>query len=101
MKAKIFKKYAEQISNHFELGEGEIFQKSKRRDIVDARQLLYYMCSNRPMRLRYIQEYMKQNGYDIAHSSILHGIDVVKKRLVQDEDYEWLISKVKDECVIH
>ena len=52
------------------------------RERVDARHLLYYLCSKRPMRITYIQKYMKANGYNINHSSIIHGINVMKKLMV-------------------
>ena len=39
------------------------------------------------MRLVYIQEYMADNGYDINHSSIHHGIAMVKQKLTNDADW--------------
>ena len=55
MKQNIFNEYATQCADLFSISEELLFTKSKRRDIVDARYLLYYMCSERPMRIVYIQ----------------------------------------------
>ena len=80
MKEQIFDTYAQKIAELFNLKVEDLFVKSKKRDIVDARQLLYYACSKRPMRVVYIQEFMKRNGYDIGHTSILHGISVAAEK---------------------
>jgi len=95
MKAKIFKKYADEVCKLYGIEDDMLFTKTKRRDCVDARHLLYYLCSVRPMRLVYIQEYMAERGYDIPHSSIHHGIAQVKKRLDnQDADYVETIESI-------
>lgn len=88
MKEKIFKKYVEEVCDLYDIEQETLFTKTKRRDCVDARHLLYYLCSERPMRLVYIQEYMAQNGYHIPHSSIHHGIAQVRKKIENnDRDY--------------
>ena len=88
MKEKIFKKYVDEVCELYGIDQETLFTKTKRRDCVDARYLLYYLCSKRPMRLVYIQEYMGQNGYHIPHSSIHHGIAQVKKKIENnDKDY--------------
>jgi chromosomal replication initiation ATPase DnaA len=97
MKTKIFNKYVEESCELFGVSRDALFTKNKKRDIVDARHLLYYLCSERPMSLVYIQEYMMKNGYEITHSSIHHGIAIVKTKLDIDRDYvdavEYIQSK--------
>jgi len=94
----IFNGYASQVSEAYSILPNELFIKDKRRDIVDARQLLYYLCYKRPMRIRYIQQYMQENGYKISHSSIIHGIKQVEKRAKSDADYKTIINNIS-ECV--
>jgi chromosomal replication initiation ATPase DnaA len=98
MKQNIFNEYATKCADLFSISEELLFTKSKRRDIVDARYLLYYMCSERPMRIVYIQEYMFSKGYLINHSSIIYGINQVKQRLEGDGDYRKVIKQLKS-CV--
>lgn len=81
----------------FNLDSESLFTKTKRRDIVDARHLLYFLCSQRPMRLVYIQEYMAENGYNINHSSIHHGIAQVKKKVEDDADWNETIESILSE----
>ena len=94
MKTKIFNQYVDKVCYLFNLDSDLLFTKTKRRDVVDARHLLYYLCSVRPMRLVYIQEYMAENGYNINHSSIHHGISQIKEKLEIDKDYIEQISNI-------
>lgn len=62
MKKKIFDKYAHAIAEQFHLTLDEMFDKSRRRDLVDARQLLFYLCLERPIRVSYVQKFMGTMG---------------------------------------
>ena len=92
MKERIFNLYAKRVGELYNLSREELFKKSKTRECVDARHLLYYLCSKRPMRITYIQKYMKENGYTINHSSIIHGINVMKEKISEDADYIEVIN---------
>ncbi len=98
MKTKIFNQYVDKVCYLFNIDSDILFTKTKRRDVVDARHLLYYLCSQRPMRLVYIQEYMAEKGYEINHSSIHHGIAQVKSKLESDVDYIETINSVLNEA---
>ena len=94
MKLNIFNDYVTEVANLYNIEEEKIFEKSKERCIVDARHLLYYLCYYRPMKLKYIQDYMGQRGYEIGHSSIIHGIQSVHKAMAQDDDYQKVINDI-------
>ena len=94
----IFSGYVSHVSDTYSISPDDLFVKSKRRDIVDARQLLYFLCSERPMRIRYIQQYMEENGYKVGHSTIIHGIKQVRGRVGYDSDYQKIINNIK-ECI--
>ena len=61
MKREIFNKYASDIAKRYDLTTDEMFTKKKDRHLVDARHMLYYVCSVRPIGLSYIQKYMGEN----------------------------------------
>jgi len=94
MKEKAFDEYVAKVCDLFNLTPSELFKKSKRRDIVDARHLLYFLCFKRPMQIRYIQEYMGSNGYQVGHSTIIHGIEQVKEKVTEDNDYELTFNQL-------
>jgi chromosomal replication initiation ATPase DnaA len=93
MKQDVFNQYVERVVDLFSINKDDLFSKSKKRELVDARHLLYYLCSKRPMRINYIQKYMTDSGYNIQHSSVIHGIGVIEERLKIDADY---VSIVKE-----
>ncbi len=98
MKKQIFKSYAKKISELYDVDLSSIFKKNKKRAVVDARQMLYYLCFKRNMKIVYIQSFMREEGYSVAHSSIIHGIDVVTNNVETDEDYRIFIKNI-NECV--
>ncbi len=50
------------------------------------------------MKLTYIEQFMKESGYHIGHSSIIHGINAVEDDKVRDKDFI-AVCKSIDECV--
>tara|TARA_R100001463_G_C3420847_1_gene210244 strand:- start:298 stop:591 length:294 start_codon:yes stop_codon:yes gene_type:complete len=96
MKLNIFNDYVRGVAILYNIEEEQIFEKTKERGIVDARHLLYYLCYYRPMKLKYIQDYMEQRGYSIGHSSIIHGIQSVQKAIDEDGDYQKVINQFND-----
>lgn len=94
MKQDVFNQYVDKVVNLFKIERDLLFSKSKKRELVDARHLLYYLCAKRPMRVNYIQKYMAENGYEIQHSSVIHGISTTEKRLKEDKDYVTIVNQV-------
>jgi len=100
MKHEVFDKYVDKVSHQFAISKDEMFSRSKKREFVDARQLLFYLCSIRPMRLNYIQKYLLDHGYNTQHSSIIHGIEAVKKRMQEDSDYVRIVNNIEKSVTI-
>jgi chromosomal replication initiation ATPase DnaA len=100
MKKEVFNQYAKRIADMFGITMEQLFSKTRNRDIVDARYLLYYMCSTRPMQLIYIQKFLEENGYVTKHPPLIHGINIVTKRLREDADYRIIVNKLKDSVTI-
>jgi chromosomal replication initiation ATPase DnaA len=95
MKNEIFNDYVERIVDVYKIPREEIFSKNKRMDVVDARQMVYYLCKKRNMSLTLIKKYMMENGYDIGLSTIRHGIQAMEDRITNDSDYKQIINKIK------
>jgi len=96
MKREIFEKYAKAVAKAFHLEMDSMFEKSKRRNQVDARQILYLLCMERPIRLTFIKSYLEDHGYDVPMSSILHGYERAKQLIDDDPDYKHLVEKIKE-----
>jgi chromosomal replication initiation ATPase DnaA len=95
MKHDVFNQYVERVSDLFGVSRDEMFSKSKKRQCVDARHLVYYLCNKRPMQVSYIQKYMRDAGYEIKHSSIIYGIYSVEQKMEEDRDYVSIVKEVE------
>jgi len=95
MKQDIFNKYVDRICKRYNITPEQLFTKTKKTDIVDARHLLYYLCFNRPMKLITIQNYMEENGYSINHSSVVYGISSIRSKSEEDRDYKKIIKDIE------
>ena len=95
MKHEVFNQYVERVVNLFGITKEAFFSKKKKREVVDARQLIYYLCAKRPMQITYIERYMNESGYEIKHSTIIHGISAVEKRIAEDKDYVSVVKEVE------
>jgi chromosomal replication initiation ATPase DnaA len=95
MKQEIFNQYVDRVVDLFGITKQELFSKNKKRGIVDARHLLYYLCYRRPMTFGYIQTFMEANGYNIKHSSIIHGVNSVTIKVKEDADYAQVVKDIE------
>jgi len=96
MKREIFSHYVDEITAMFGITKEDLFSKNRRRELVDARHLLYYLCSTRPMQIIYIQRFLSEVGYESTHPPIIHGIKVVTERMKSDPDYRLVIKKIQE-----
>jgi chromosomal replication initiation ATPase DnaA len=94
MKKDIFNKYVDNVATIFEITRDDFFSKSKKREFVEARHLVWYLCFNRPMTIIYIQRFMESYGYKISHSPVIYGINSVTQKVMSDEDYINIVNKV-------
>ena len=94
MKRDIFDVYATAIAKKFHITLDDMFTKNRRRDIVDARQLLYYLCMERPIRVSYIKRFMEENGHAVTHSNILYSYKKDKELIDGDADFQNFITEI-------
>jgi len=95
MKKKAFDIYAKAIAKQFHITLDEMFEKTRKRECVDARQMLYYLCMERPIRISYIQRFMAEQGHELYHSTIIYGYKKAKELIDSDRDFKELIEEVK------
>ena len=96
MRKHIFDDYAKAIAEQFHLTLDQMFIKTKKREVVDARQMLYYLCMERPIRISYIQRFMEAQGLGVSHSTIIHGYKKAKEMIDTDVDYKQVVNKLQD-----
>jgi len=94
MKKEIFDDYATAVAKRFHLTLDEMFTYSRRQDLVDARQMLYYLCMERPIRISYIQRFLETYNFKVTHSTIIHGYNKAKESMKNDIDVTNLINDI-------
>ena len=71
-----------------------MFSKTRKREIVEARQMLYFLARERPIRLSYIKRFMEENGLPVDHSTIMHGYKKAKNYVDSDPDYKYVVDTI-------
>lgn len=95
MKEDVFNQYVERVIDLFNMDKETFFSKRKQRHIVDARQLVYYLCRKRQIKSITIQRFMENNGVSIFNNSIANGVKNVNIKLEEDRDYKVIISDIE------
>ena len=95
MKEDVFNQYVERVIDLFNIDRETLFSNKKQRHIVDARQLLYYLCCNRQMQNIIIINFMNKNGCSVLNNSISNGIKNVKVKIEEDKDYKTIINDIE------
>jgi chromosomal replication initiation ATPase DnaA len=96
MKKKIFDYYAISIANQFNITLEEMFTQTKASHIVDARQLLYWLCIERPIKKSYIKTFCENNGYDVSYSTLRHGYKSAKTLIDSDPDFKSMVTTIQE-----
>ena len=94
MKRKIFDQYVEIVENALEITKNDIFTKTRKRENVEARDLLFYLCSQRNMRGNFILNRCKENGLDLDDSQITRGKAKIEELISSDPDWKQLIKGI-------
>lgn len=94
MKRKIFDEYVGVVENVLEISKDDIFTKTRKRENVEARDLLFYLCSQRNMRGNFILERCKENGLELDDSQITRGKAKIEELINTDPDWKQLINSI-------
>jgi|TARA_R110002012_G_C11579616_1_gene605260 chromosomal replication initiation ATPase DnaA len=95
MKKHIFNDYVKEVCKYYDLEEDLLFSKDKKPTIADARHLLFYLCKERPIKITYIQKYMKEKGYRTPHSTIIYGHRKIAIEMQKDKDTRQIVNEIK------
>tara|TARA_R100000700_G_C3178115_1_gene153665 strand:- start:3276 stop:3578 length:303 start_codon:yes stop_codon:yes gene_type:complete len=96
MKEYIFTQYLNNICSHLGTESSDLFVKTKEQRIVDARQLLYYLCyNNSNMKLTEISTYTANQGFHEDQANISRSVESFTKKLESDKDIQAIVDKIK------
>ena len=96
MKKILFNQFVKQVAKAFGMKNPDVMvERTKRQDIVDARQLLFYLCDERGISLADIIRLMEEHGLPLKHPAVINGINKIKDKVDSDPDYRFLIDKLQ------
>ena len=95
MKKDIFDYYANSVAKQFNITLEQLFTQTKVSHIVDARQILYYLCIERPIKKSYIKTFLQEQGYQVSHSTMEHGYKKAVQLIESDPDFQKMILDIK------
>ena len=96
MKEYIFTQYLLNISHYLKINDTDLFTLSKKRHIVEARRLLWFLCSEHGMTPTEIKRHTKNlSSRDFQRSTIDRGIVSIKETIRKDPDYLVIIELLK------
>ena len=103
MKNRIFNLYADFVCDACGILKKDLFGKSSIQLFSNARHMLFYICSQRPMKVVEIYNLCIDNQYPLTRQSIDYGIEKIKNSIDNSENKEMRIlidsclDKFKDE----
>ncbi len=96
MKEYIFKQYLDNILEHLGITLEDLLEETKTRTIVEARQILYYLCQERGMTLSEIKSYMETQGFEVTLATMMKGVAKAKDIIDNDPDYKYIVKKLEN-----
>ncbi len=95
-KEEALQKIEKVVVEKLQVPADSLFNKSKKRNHIDARQIYFYLCKDRNIRPCYIQDYIfSEHNHKMAHSNILYGQDKIRNEMRVDSDLRDLIKELK------
>jgi chromosomal replication initiation ATPase DnaA len=95
MKEEVFNQYVERVCSLFNISNEEFFSKSRKRNFVDARHLVFFLCSRRNILVVSVKKFMENNNHEIFRTSITHGIKNISKKVEEDRDYKVIVNDIE------
>ena len=94
MKKEIFNTYVNRVCRIMNIDRDTLFSRTKKRESTEARQILYWVCTERPIKQVDIVKYMNENGYGAKGSEVNYGVSSINKKMEQDADYSIIVNKI-------
>ena len=95
MKYPMFVQYMDKVAEACGMTKERLLEKTKEREVVDARQMLYYLCHHQPMSIASIHRFMKSSGHTTVYTTIRHGVMEFEKRLKEDKDCKKILNQIR------
>ena len=83
------------VKTQLDVNESTIFSNTRSMDGVDARSILYRLCSKSSIRNNVISKYMHENGVKVTDSNISASIKRINKLVSDDKDWADIVKRLE------
>jgi len=94
MNPKLFTAIVELVSEFTSLNETEIFSKSRKKALVDARYLIIYIARQLDIKLVYIQRFFALKGFELHYTTLFHASNRIEQDIKDDEYVKELVDTI-------
>ena len=94
MNHQLFTTLVELVSHFTQVDEDELFSKSRKKALVDARYMIIYIARQLDIRLIYIQRYFKLKGFELHYTTLFHACKRVEQDKEKDEYVQEFINNI-------
>jgi len=94
MNREIFNTYVNRVLRAMSIDKEVLFSRSKKREATESRQILVWLCEQRPIKRVFIKNYMEENGYNISYNDISYCVKSIDNKIANDADYSIILNKI-------
>lgn len=89
-----FNRLATEVANAFGTERQLLFKRSKKPHIVQPRHIMWLVANNNDIRICHIENFTRENGLDVHHSTVIRGIEKAKTLAKFDDRVSDLIDSL-------
>lgn len=86
------------VAESFSITEEQMFSKSKKPILIDARRSVMFICYMNSMPVSYIKNLMATKGYDPKSSVVKRALAHMEDRMANDNYFHEMIYDLLDQC---
>ena len=94
MNIKLFNQIVDYVSHHTQVDEEEMFSRSRKKALVDARYLIIYIARQLDIKLVYIQRFFKLKGYELHYTTLFHASNRIGEDMKEDEYTKEVVNTI-------
>lgn len=94
MNRKLFSAIVELVGEFTQLDETEIFSKSRKQTLVDARYLIIFISRQLDIKLIYIQRFFKLKGFKLHYTTLFHASKRIEAEIKEDEYLKEIVDSI-------
>lgn len=90
-KSKVMQAFTKIVCEYFGIENDRIMQKNKKRDLVMARQIIYYFAKKEGLTFKDCAEYFNQD-----HTTVIWSVESVTKEMAVNKEFRSMINEIEN-----